>query len=227
MPSRMAVQTATGGRSPGAWVYCPKADGLPGVVTEHALDYAEQTDEALVELLAERDVQALETLYGRHARAVYSLSLKLLGEPGAAEEIVQECFLKLWRRPELYRASRGRLLTWLLGVTHHRAIDRLRRRTLELRHAGDERLEPAANGEYDPEQQAWSRIQLETIGRALAHLPRNQRQTLELAYLRGMTQVEIAACLDQPLGTIKTRMRLALQKLRAMPELEALVADAG
>ena len=189
------------------------------------MEYAAQTDEELVNLIGQRDVHALETLYNRHARAVYSLSLKMLGEPAAAEEIVQECFLKLWRQPELYQAARGKLLSWLLGVTHHRAVDQLRRRRLEQRYTADGKVDPAASDEADPERRAWGRFQVEAVGRALADLPPSQRITLELAYLRGMTQAEIAASLGAPLGTVKTRMRLAMQKLRAMPELAALVAE--
>src|SRR5947209_1884418 len=79
------------------------------ILTGSRVEYAAQTDEELVNLIGQRDVHALETLYNRHARAVYSLSLKMLGEPAAAEEIVQECFLKLWRQPELYQAGRGKL----------------------------------------------------------------------------------------------------------------------
>jgi RNA polymerase sigma-70 factor (ECF subfamily) len=221
------MQVLAGGRSYGASVYCPELDGRWEVVTRNQADYADQTDEALIELLGNRDVPALETLYGRHARAVYSLALKMLGDSTAAEEIVQECFLKLWRRPELYHASRGKLLPWLLGITHHRAVDQLRRRRLEQRHTVNGEIDPPANGEGDPERHAWGNVQTEVVGRALADLPPTQRVPLELAYLRGMTQVEIASYLGEPLGTIKTRMRLAMQKLRAMPELEALLTDTG
>jgi RNA polymerase sigma-70 factor (ECF subfamily) len=196
-------------------------------VSANRLDYADHPDEALVDLLVHQDVGALEALYGRHAGAVYSLALKMLGEPAAAEEIVQECFLKLWRQPRLYQAERGRLVSWLLGVSHHRAVDQLRRRRLEQRHAADGHAEPLAAAEGDPEQQAWCTFRAEALSRALASLPPSQRVALELAYLRGMTQTEIAACLGEPLGTIKTRTRLAMQKLRASPELVALVRDAG
>jgi RNA polymerase sigma-70 factor (ECF subfamily) len=246
MEARVA---ASSGRPAGARVYWPeragaaterreragaqsvhaagRSGGCTEVLTGKRVDYADQADEELVSLLGRRDVRALEILYSRHARAVYSLSLKMLGEPAAAEEIVQECFLKLWRQPELYQADRGKLLSWLLGVTHHRAVDQLRRRRLEQRHTINEEVQPSADGGTDPEQHLWGRFQMEAVERALADLPPSQRLALELAYLGGMTQVEIAASLGEPLGTIKTRMRLAMQKLRAMPELADLVADAG
>lgn len=185
-----------------------------------------RVDYRLVERLRQRDVRALEALYDLHARAVYSLSLKMLGDPTAAEENVQEIFLKLWRQPELYQAERGKLLSWLLGVTHHRAVDQLRRRKLEQGHRFDGEVDtPVTNGAGDPEKHAWGRFQQEALDRALCGLPPSQRVPVELAYLRGMTQAEIATLLGAPLGTIKTRMRLAMQKLRALPELAALKSE--
>ncbi|MCC7104223.1 MAG: sigma-70 family RNA polymerase sigma factor [Chloroflexi bacterium] len=185
-------------------------------------------DETLVACLGQRDLQALEELYRRHARVVYSMAFKLLTEATAAEEVVQECFLKLWRQPERYQRDRGKLLPWLLGVAHHRAIDVLRRQRLERRHHVDRDTAVLdVGGGADLDTQVWGNMQAEAVGRALQRLPDSQRVALELAYLRGMTQSEIAVFLGEPLGTIKTRMRLALQKLRATPELVALVADAG
>jgi RNA polymerase sigma-70 factor (ECF subfamily) len=236
LPARR-MPHAMGARAIGARVYCPEREqGRSRARTVHRarsreaalgnrVDYASQTDEALVDLLHRGDVQALETLYARHARAVYSLSLKMLGEQAGAEEVVQEAFLKLWRQPELYRSDRGRLSSWLLGVTHHRAVDQLRRRRLEARHSANGEVQPSAGPQTDPEQQLWDSVQAEAVWQALADLPPSQRLTLELAYLRGMTQAEIAAYLGEPLGTIKTRMRLAMQKLRSRPELAALIGD--
>jgi RNA polymerase sigma-70 factor (ECF subfamily) len=197
------------------------------MAADRVVDEPQQTDEQLAERLAQRDVAALEAVYARHARPVYSLCLRLLGEPTAAEEVLQECFLKLWRQPELYQASRGRLGTWLLGMAHNRSIDQLRRRRLEQRYSVDGEVEPPAGQEADPESRVWDQFQVEAVGRALAALPPNQRLALELAYLRGMTQSEIASALGEPLGTIKTRMRLAMQKLRAVPELAALAEERG
>jgi RNA polymerase sigma-70 factor (ECF subfamily) len=220
----MAIETSVDGRSSGARLYWPELQRW-WAVSNDPDHYADRADEDLVNLLRRRDVRALETLYRRHGRAVYSLSLKMLGEGATAEEVVQECFLKLWRQPERYQPERGKLLSWLLGVTHHRAVDQLRRRRLEQRHTVNGEIDPGAAGLGDPEQHAWGHFQVEAIGRALADLPPNQRLVLELGYLRGMTQTEIAAYLGEPLGTIKTRTRLAMQKLRAMPELVALTTD--
>ncbi|MCC6177704.1 MAG: sigma-70 family RNA polymerase sigma factor [Chloroflexi bacterium] len=188
-------------------------------MTSLSADDALLTDEALAEGFADRNVRALEIAYDRHARAVFALAVKLLGDPEAAEEIVQETFLKLWHRPETYVPMRGRLVTWLLGVAHHRSVDRLRRRRLEQRHGTDARLVETGVDHHDPLDDVLSTLRGEAVARALATLPTAQRLAVELAYLKGMTQVEIAEHLGEPLGTIKTRLRLAMQKLRGSLEL--------
>jgi len=195
-------------------------------------------DRVLVEALARGDARALELVYERHSRGVYSLALRLLSDGPAAEEIVQETFLKLWRQPSSYQPSRGRLFPWLLGVAHHHAVDVLRRRQLEQRHRISAAPTPNGDGltelldnkgvaspEGDPQSGAGAIEDRQVVGRALAGLPVEQRMPLELAYFRGMTQLEIATLLEQPLGTIKTRMRLGLQQLRKAPDLTRLWSD--
>lgn len=182
------------------------------------------SDEALVGRLRAKDVYALEVLYARYSRPIYSLVVRLVGDAHAAEDIVQECFLKLWRQPELYAPEKGRVTPWLLGMAHHRAIDWLRRRSLERRHEAEgvdpvERSEPAD----DPEAMLDGSLRRDEVSRALATLPAAQRTALELAYLRGMTQTQIADHLGEPLGTIKTRTRLALRKLRTL--LEPIITE--
>lgn len=199
-----------------------RLDGAPPVMSSQAVDVTLLADEALAERLGGGDVGALEQLYERHSRAVFSLSLKLLAEREAAEEIVQETFLKLWQRPDAYSPDRGRLIAWLLGVAHHRAVDRLRRRKLEQRYgASQQALEPIVS-DRDPVDDVLNALSSEAVARALRELPTAQRIAVELAYLRGLTQVEIAATLNEPLGTIKTRLRLAMQKLRGSLELAQL-----
>lgn len=181
----------------------------------------------LVAALVRGDTRALEALYERHSRRVYSLALRLLGEQCAAEEVVQETFLKLWRQPHAYQPTRGRLLTWLLGVAHHRAVDLLRRRQVEQRFRAS--VPPARDAcasdgmegsrEGDPEVCLDAAEQQQAVLRALANLAPQQRVPLQLAYYRGLTQVQIASLLGEPLGTIKTRMRLGLQRLRHVLDL--------
>jgi len=233
--------------SGGNWVYTGVAVELgltyggsgPKTSARPALNAAGDEDSVLVEQVARGDSRALERIYDQYSRGVYSLALRLLSDTAAAEEVVQETFLKLWRQPAAYQPSRGRLLPWLLGVAHHHAVDMLRRKQLEQRHrvsAG----QPSANGDPlsdvldklgissaddDPQLRAGAFDQRIAVGRALAGLPAEQRMPLELAYYRGMTQFEVATLLGVPLGTIKTRMRLGLQQLRKVPELSALWSE--
>jgi RNA polymerase sigma-70 factor (ECF subfamily) len=186
-----------------------------------------EADETLCARLRARDVGALEALYERHGRALFSLALRMLADYQAAEEVVQETFLKLWQRPDQYRPERGRLLSWLLGVAHNGAVDRLRRRRLEQRYNADPRLVEFGSPPSDPQDKFIDTLRGEAIARAIRALPEAQRQAVELAYLRGMTQVEIADFLGQPLGTVKTRLRLAMQKLRESVELAEMRPGGG
>jgi RNA polymerase sigma-70 factor, ECF subfamily len=188
-------------------------------VTSPPADPSMLSDEQLAEALRRQDVEVLETLYQRHSRALFSLAFKMLGDQDAAEEVVQEAFLKLWQRPESYQPGRGRLVSWLLGVVHHRAVDFLRRRRLELRYSTDYRLVEPSGSPPDPEDELLATLRGEAVIRALRDLPSAQRLVVELAYVRGMTQLEISQTLGEPLGTVKTRLRLAMQKLRTSLEL--------
>lgn len=208
---------------PGAAGYTPRhgrLDAAPRRTMMRAQEeLATMPDEALAGRLRDQDVRVLEVLYDRHSRAVFSLAFKMLADHEGAEEIVQETFLKLWQRPDTYVPDRGKLLSWLLGVAHHRAIDRLRRRRLELRYANEQRFVEPSGSVPDPENELLATLRGEAVIRALQTLPDAQRLAVELAYVRGMTQVEIAEALGEPLGTIKTRLRLAMQKLRTSLEL--------
>ncbi|GBD13821.1 ECF RNA polymerase sigma factor SigK [bacterium HR24] len=164
--------------------------------------------------VAQRDPRALEAVYDRYGSVVYSLARRLLGDPHRAEDVVQDIFLRLWDRPQLYVASRGQLLTWLLTLTRNRAIDQLRaqgRRQRFLRAPAGAQVET-----QDPVEQAQWALERHQVLAALTHLPPEQREAIELAYFRGLTHREIAEATGLPLGTVKTRIRLAMQKLRAM-----------
>jgi RNA polymerase sigma-70 factor (ECF subfamily) len=175
--------------------------------------HATARDEELVARLVERDTLALAELYERHGRAVYSLALRMLRNRESADELVQDVFLRLWRQPERYLAERGRFVAWLLSVAHHRAIDVLRRRKVEGVAAEDDPAELAADHIAPDEAVAHAELR-QAVRQALATLPEPQRRSLELAYFGGLTQSEIAARTGEPLGTIKTRMRLGMLKLR-------------
>jgi RNA polymerase sigma-70 factor, ECF subfamily len=212
--------------------------GGPTTSALRALDGTVDDDAALVASVAQGDAHALEQIYEHHSRSVYSLAVRLMTDGPAAEEVVQETFLKLWRQPNAYQPSRGRLLAWLLGVAHHQAIDMLRRRQLEQRHRVPQPVQASGDGlvdlldslgltsaDGDPQSGAGAFEQRLAIGRALASLPNEQRMPLQLAYYKGLTQLEIATLLGSPLGTIKTRMRLGLQQLRKAPELTRLWSE--
>lgn len=178
--------------------------------------YAQYSDEDLVSLLAARDATALAVLSERHAGLAYSLALRILRDPGWAEETVQDVLMRLWNRPEMFDATRGDLRKWLLRVTHNAAVSGLRGRrgTARALNTGPEPLELMAMNGEDPSETAVKSLSAETVRSVLAELPPTQRQALELAYYEGLTQSEIAARTREPLGTVKTRIRLGLQKLK-------------
>jgi RNA polymerase sigma-70 factor (ECF subfamily) len=194
----------------------------------------QQVDADLHAQLAAGDSDALTALYRRYASLVFSLALRMLGNRQQAEEIVQDVFLKLWRQPQSYDASRGRFVSWLLGVTHNRAIDELRSRRRQQAHQITEADQGDASSASlladlpdtapDLSEQAWLSVQSQVIRTALNSLPKEQREALELAYFGGYTQSEIAQRTGQPLGTIKTRIRLGMQKLRVTLEAQGLGA---
>lgn len=183
-------------------------------------DYKAATDERLVEALEVRDERAIETLYDRHGDYVYSVCLRMVGDVQLAEDLSQEVFLRLWRRPDLFDVRRGRFLTWLLSVARNRAIDERRSRGRRFRFETppsvntEEMLELVpTDEERDVAVVSEERV---VVQKALATLPPEQRLAIQLAYFGGYTQQEIAAGLHQPLGTVKTRIRLGLQKLRTL-----------
>jgi RNA polymerase sigma-70 factor (ECF subfamily) len=172
-------------------------------------------DVAALARMANGDADALGELYDRHARAVYSLARRILHDPADAEDVVQDVFAQAWRQASRYSATRGVVAAWLLMLARSRAIDRLRARRTRPVEVSDNR--PAAElVDTGPpaEWQALSAEQAARVRAALAELPVLQRVAIELAYFEGCTQAEIAARLEQPLGTVKTRIRVALMKLR-------------
>ena len=181
------------------------------------MDFARLSDEQMVILLARRDENALSTLYDRHANRVLGVAMAVLHDLSAAEEVTQEVFLKLWRQPESFDSSRGRFVSWFLSVARHQAIDRLRSsHGLSTGAVPDVELaEDMADDHLGPDEEAWISVRRQAVRRALGELPQAQREVLALAYFAGLSQQEIAQRLDQPLGTVKTRTRLAMQKLRA------------
>jgi RNA polymerase sigma-70 factor (ECF subfamily) len=183
-------------------------------VADRAREYVLLADEDLISLVQSKDAGAFAVLYDRHARAAYSLAYRMMGERQAAEDLVQDAFLKLWQAAGSYRVERGSVRTWLLSIVHNRGIDQLRslssrRRTQEKVEASAPRVQPS-----EAFAESWRNAQRDQVREALKSLPAEQLKVLELAYFSGYTHVEIAELLELPLGTVKGRMRLGLQKVR-------------
>lgn len=181
--------------------------------------YSGLDDEELMERLGYRDLGAFRALYDRYGNLVYSAALRVVRDAQIAEDMVQEIFLRIWRRPDSYEAKRGRFVTWLTSVTRNRAVDEIRSRGRRYRYETaspeEQERELPAPDRNDPALRAELSDQRRLILAALAQIPAEQRQIIELAYFGGLTQQEIAERLSQPLGTVKTRIRLGMQKLRA------------
>jgi RNA polymerase sigma-70 factor (ECF subfamily) len=178
----------------------------------------DSTDEDLVRRCALGDSAALEALYSRYARVVYSFSVRIVGDGPTAEEILQEAFVRTWRQAETFRVVRGNFASWLLSITHNLAIDELRKRQRRPQRVDGTDISEALYGLVDEatnvEEAAEASALRDRVAAAMVTLPEAQRIAVELAYFHGMSQREIAAHLREPLGTIKTRLRLGMHKLR-------------
>jgi RNA polymerase sigma-70 factor (ECF subfamily) len=170
-------------------------------------------DDELAYRVANGEQQALLHLYDRHSTRVYALALRVLGDPMAAEEITQDVFFKLWSHANSFLSSRGAFATWLLSIARHAAIDHLR---LERRRpvlADDEEMEDGW-AELPSEKTTSEEARWRDLYFAVRALPPNQRQVIQLAYYHGMSHSQIAEHLGWPLGTVKTRLRMAMEQLR-------------
>ncbi len=168
----------------------------------------------LVERLRASDEGAMAQLYDRYSGIVYSVALRVLNDTGAAEDVLQEVFLQLWRNPGVFDSSRGSLGAWLSVIARNRAIDALRKRkpVTDFENV-------ILSVECNLESEAGRKVSIEKARAALTKVPADQRKALELAFFQGLTHTEIAAKTGEPLGTIKTRIRAALTALRkAMTE---------
>jgi len=182
-------------------------------------------DEELMRLVQRAEPDAFEVVYDRHAGAAFSLAYRMCGTRALAEDVVQDAFLSIWRSGGRYDRGRGSVRTWILGITHHRAVDLLRRGVVQERHRShEEGVEARLEGEERTDVEVVRREAAAEVRDALEQLPDDQRRALELAYFGGFTQREIATMLEVPIGTIKGRMRLGLEKLRdrLQPTVEAL-----
>lgn len=177
--------------------------------------YLTLADEDLISLVEAGDAEAFAGLYDRHGRSAYSLAYRMMGDRQAAEDLVQDSFIKVWRSAKSYRAERGSVRTWILSITHNRGIDHLR--STARRRRTQDRVERTAETAQQSEAfaETWRNSQRDQIRQALRTLPEEQLKVLELAYYSGYTHAEIAEMLDIPLGTVKGRMRLGMKKIKS------------
>jgi RNA polymerase sigma-70 factor, ECF subfamily len=178
-------------------------------------------DEEVMRLVQQGNARAFELLYDRHGGAAFSLAYRMVGDRVTAEDVAQEAFLSIWRSRLRYQPERGSVRTWVLGIVHHRGIDALRRGMVhERRRASAEGIEERHDAPELTEVEAARREEARSVRSALESLPEEQSRVIELAYFGGFSHSQIAEMLEMPIGTVKGRMRLGLDKLR-----RALVAE--
>jgi RNA polymerase sigma-70 factor (ECF subfamily) len=184
----------------------------------------ELADEDLMALVRHGEARAFEVIYDRHCNVAFSLAYRICGARAAAEDVVQESFLSLWRSGARYDRTRGSVRTWVLGIVHNRSIDWLRRSIgHERRRAGDEGIEERFEAPERTDVEVARRDEAREIRAALDELPDEQSRVIELAFYGGYTHSEIAQLLDTPIGTIKGRMRLGMEKMRRTLEAAGVV----
>ncbi|HEX5910750.1 MAG TPA: sigma-70 family RNA polymerase sigma factor [Thermoleophilaceae bacterium] len=172
-------------------------------------------DEEVMHLVQEGDPRAFELFYDRHSGPAFSLAYRMVGNRTVAEDVSQEAFLSIWRSKLRYQPDRGSVRTWVLGIVHHRAIDALRRNTVhDKRRASAEGIEERFEARERTEVEVARRDEALTVRAAIDELPAEQSRVIELAYFGGFSHSQIADQLEMPIGTVKGRMRLGLEKLR-------------
>src|SRR5689334_8304996 len=176
---------------------------------ERRPSFVSLADEELLALMQRGEARAFEHVYDRHANAAFSLAYRMCGSRNAAEDVVQEAFLSLWRSGARYDRARGSVRTWVLGIVHNRAIDSLRRSLVhDRRRASDEGIEERFEARERTEVEAARNDEAREVQAALRTLPDEQCRVIELAYFGGFSHSEIADMLETPIGTVKGRMRL-------------------
>lgn len=181
------------------------------------VDYTKLDDQALMRLITHLQEDALSELYDRYSRLVYSIAFNAVNDPSLAEEISQEVFIRIWQNAASYRPDQGKVVTWLASITRYRSIDTIRRQKVRPEGNQSPWIESDSLDMPDPinlESEVERIERRDRVRLAIAQLPKEQKVALAYAYFQGYSHREIAVTLDEPIGTIKTRIRLGMQKLR-------------
>jgi RNA polymerase sigma-70 factor (ECF subfamily) len=185
------------------------------VTSPEANDLSSLRDEELLVLIGHSDEQALGALYDRYGRLIFSMALRITGDRQTAEEVTQDVFQIVWQQTAAFRPASGTIAAWIIGITRHRAIDRIRTQRHKARQKDapiDDAMAAVLSDNSSVENDSVLRSDIRA---ALGDLPNEQRHVIELAYYGGLTTVEIASSMGTPVGTVKTRLRLGLSRLRA------------
>jgi RNA polymerase sigma-70 factor (ECF subfamily) len=186
----------------------------------------EVSDAQLVTSIARYSEVALAEVYRRHGGAVYGLARRVLNDPAEAEDVTQEVFLRLWNEPDRYDPGRGSLRSFLLAQSHARAVDAVRSTSSRRQRESRDALR-TARGTYDLQHEVWDLAMADQVGQAMGALPAEERRAIELAYFDGHTYREVARLLQQPEGTVKSRIRNGMRRMRAaLADMDLMGVDA-
>jgi RNA polymerase sigma-70 factor, ECF subfamily len=189
------------------------------------VDFKKFDDEQLIQLVARANSDALSELYDRYSRLVFGVALNTIGDQAQAEEITQDVFMRVWERASTYRSEYGKVSSWVAGIARHRAIDVYRHQQVSSE-GHTSLLDDLPHFDPPSSQNIESEVEFKSqrgrLRQALFELPKEQREALALAYFRGLSHDEVAQALGEPLGTVKTRIRLGMQKLRHLLEDESI-----
>jgi RNA polymerase sigma-70 factor (ECF subfamily) len=183
---------------------------------------ASRDDASLLRDVQCEDEAALAALYDRHAGVAYGLAHRITGDAGAAEDALQEAFVSLWRQAPRFDASRGQVRAWLLTIVHHKAVDIVRRRANRPERTLPDGAEEFLEAHGRPDEIAEASLDARAVREAVSRIPADQRKTVEMAYFMGMTHVEIAEAMGVPVGTVKSRLRIAMDKMREQLRLKVI-----
>lgn len=190
-------------------------------------EVGEETDSCLIARVAEGDTAAFAAIYDRYGRIAYSIALRMMRSESAAEDVVQDAFFSVWRLAGRFDAGRGTVRTYILSIVHHRAVDILRTAHVQRQAGAEPEMLENTPDAQNVEYEVLHRIEARKLRAAVGMLPEDQRAVVELAYFGGYAYPEIAAMLRIPLGTVKSRLRLAMGRLRSAAELTGLAATAS